>query len=298
MNSKQQIQPSTWSNEQPRVAYQAYHKVDIDSDWFAVYELPHQVYALYEPYHFQEVISFLILGSKKALLFDTGMGVVPIKPVIDQLTSQEVIVINSHSHFDHVGGNHEFSKVYCYAEQQAVERLSQGYTNEEVADQLAEYMFYHGYPTRFSPSSYRIWAKTPQTVQDGMVIDLGARYLKIIHTPGHSPDSIMLFDRHNGLLFTGDTFYPAALYAHFSGAVYGDSSLQIYLQTLEKLLPLLPHLESLYCSHNIPVVKPQKLQEARDAFASIIAGKATYKIVDTSYRKYQFDGFSVITQDR
>ena len=51
-----------------------YPKVDVNSDWYAVFELPCKIYAITEPYHFQEVISFLILGDKAAILLDTGMG--------------------------------------------------------------------------------------------------------------------------------------------------------------------------------------------------------------------------------
>jgi hypothetical protein len=42
--------------------------------WFKVYPLGDSVYAIYEPYNWQEMISYLIIGSEKALLFDTGMG--------------------------------------------------------------------------------------------------------------------------------------------------------------------------------------------------------------------------------
>ena len=41
----------------------------VESKWFKVYELPHNVFAIFEPYHFQEVISFLIIGNLTRLNF-------------------------------------------------------------------------------------------------------------------------------------------------------------------------------------------------------------------------------------
>ena len=77
---------------------------NLSDPWFAVYRLPGEVYALYEPHHFQDVISYLILGKERALLLDTGMGIGNIRAVAERLTKLPITVVNSHSHFDHVGG--------------------------------------------------------------------------------------------------------------------------------------------------------------------------------------------------
>ena len=90
---------------------------------------------------------------------------------------------------------------------------------------------------------------------------LGSRDLKVIHTPSHSEDSIMLFDEKNRILFTGDTFYKGALYAHFEGDFYGNSNIQTYYNTISELVKLIPRLNHLYCSHNEPVVNPEILSD-------------------------------------
>ena len=73
---------------------------DASTEWFQVYESQKGVYSIVEPYQFQMSISHLILGDERALLFDTGMGMAPIKPVIESLTDLPVTVLNSHTHFD------------------------------------------------------------------------------------------------------------------------------------------------------------------------------------------------------
>lgn len=71
--------------------------------WFEVYEPVPGVYAIYEPHQAEETISYLIVGDKQALLFDTGMGISDIKKTVRELTTRPIVVLNSHTHNDHVG---------------------------------------------------------------------------------------------------------------------------------------------------------------------------------------------------
>lgn len=80
-------------------------------NWFTVKKLKANIWGIAEFEHFEEVISYLIVGSKKALLFDTGMGIKNIREVVTQITKNEISVINSHQHYDHVGGNNLFSNI-------------------------------------------------------------------------------------------------------------------------------------------------------------------------------------------
>jgi mRNA-degrading endonuclease RelE of RelBE toxin-antitoxin system len=108
------VQSSNWWDALPRESWSQFEKVTVKEDWFEVYKLPGNVYAIYEPGQFQEVISFLILGDKKALLWDTGMGIGDIKSCVGELTNLPVFVVNSHSHMDHIGGNWQFDEIYIY----------------------------------------------------------------------------------------------------------------------------------------------------------------------------------------
>jgi len=87
-------------------------EIKTNSKWFKVYSVGENVLAIVEPYNFEEAISYLILGKNKALLFDTGIGVDSISLVVKQLTKLPIIVINSHSHYDHIGGNYEFNNIF------------------------------------------------------------------------------------------------------------------------------------------------------------------------------------------
>lgn len=46
------------------------------------------------------------------MLIDTGMGVDDIKKHIGTLSGKETVVLNTHHHFDHIGGNHQFDTIF------------------------------------------------------------------------------------------------------------------------------------------------------------------------------------------
>ena len=119
------VQPSQWWQVLPRPQWRELPRVQVKSDWFEVYQLLHQIFAIYEPHHFQEVMSFLVIGSTKAMLVDTGMGIKNIKAVVEELTDLPLVVVNTHTHFDHIGDNWRFDLVHVLDEPSAKERLSQ-----------------------------------------------------------------------------------------------------------------------------------------------------------------------------
>ena len=81
----------------------------------------------------------------------------------------------------------------------------------------------------------------------GSTVDLGGRKLELLHTPGHSPDSISLLDAEGQLLFAADFVYPGKLYAQIR-----NSDLRSYLDSAEALLPRLEESTSVFCAHGRP----------------------------------------------
>src|ERR1700733_10147331 len=101
-----------WCRQLPRPQYKNLERVPSSDPWFEVYKVAPGVFAIYEPHQFEEALSFLILGDKRAVLFDTGLGIGDIKRVVTSLTPLQVTVLNSHTHNDHVGDNWEFDEIY------------------------------------------------------------------------------------------------------------------------------------------------------------------------------------------
>jgi len=280
-----------WWDKLPRPAWGAYSKVEQDEDWFEVYRIDDEIYAIYEPGQFEEVISFLIVGSDFALLFDTGLGIGNIKNVVDQLTDLDVVVLNSHTHYDHIGGNHLFDTIYGTSLEYSKKR-SLGSPPESVAAFLQEGWVWKDLPDEFSVDEYQSHAfEIDKLVYEGDQIDIGGRVLEILFTPGHAPDSICLIDRENRLLFTGDTFYLAPLYTHLEG-----SSFDAYAETAGRLAGLASEIDRAITSHNVPVVSADYMTALGQAFAAIEAGTAGDVTISDGHRQYHFDGFSVIVK--
>lgn len=267
-----------------------------EDKWFKVYKLPYDIFAIFEPYHFQEVISYLIIGSEKALLLDTGMGIGGnIKKVVESLTKLPLVVVNTHSHFDHTGGDYLFDSVYLLDVPECITQLSQGYTLPADDENLS--LEAYSYPDElwFDPAKIEVRPCNVIPVSEGHIFDLGNRKLRVIATPGHSDDGLMLADDSNKVLFTGDTVYPAPLYAHLS-----QSNLETYRDTVYALAAQFSDY-TLMCSHNNPVWEGSALGEIAEAFDKVIADKQAAnnsgdlsQPVSAEPKQYQFGDFSII----
>jgi glyoxylase-like metal-dependent hydrolase (beta-lactamase superfamily II) len=263
-----QVAPD-WCRALPRPEYKTLESVPVSDSWFEVYKPAAGVFAIYEPHQAEETIGYLIIGEKRALLFDTGMGISDVKKVTAELTRLPIIVLNSHTHDDHVGGNWEFDTVYGmdtdFTRQNA--RGSREDAQAEITpDQLCGTL-----PKGFDAKSYqtRPW-KITKYIHDGERIDLGGRTIEVIATPGHTPDAISLFDRANGLLFTGDTYYPAPIWLFRP-----ETDLDAYARSIRRLAALAPQVKVVIGAHNIPFAKPEVLAHLVAAFDEVRAGKVT-----------------------
>ncbi|HLY99675.1 MAG TPA: MBL fold metallo-hydrolase [Candidatus Angelobacter sp.] len=274
-----------WCRNLPRSAYASLERVSVTSSWFEVYRIRPGVFAIYEPHQAEEVISYLILGSKKAILFDTGLGIANIKQVAESLTKLPLSVINSHTHNDHVGDNWRFSRIYGM--DTPFSRINAQGSREDAQAELEPSELCGNLPAGFDRKSYATRPfRITHTVRDGDELDLGGRILRIVATPGHTPDSIALFDVKNGLLFVGDTYYPGPIFLYRP-----ETDLNAYERSLEKIIALKARL--LLPAHNVPVADPADLLRVSAAMKQVRAGNIT-PVRNGSKWEYPFPGFSFL----
>lgn len=218
VNAEGAYQSHTLQNQLENMA-----RISTSDGWFEVIKLPNDVFAFHEPGHSEKVNSFLILGEKKDLLYDTGMGIASIKTAITEvrkaegLPERELMVLNSHAHLDHIGGNSEFEKIHVFEHEWTVRKLTEGIP--EGSELWVEY--YRALtpppnpPSGFSPETMSVNPISRENIRyihHGDVIDLGNRTFSVILSKSHTVDSLILYDAENKLLFTGDAFVPAAFY--------------------------------------------------------------------------------------
>jgi hydroxyacylglutathione hydrolase len=234
-------------------------------DYFAVQDLGEGTFAIGEPRYYQANYSYLIVGEKRALLFDAGSGTRNIHPVVASLTNLPVTVMPSHLHYDHLAGITAFDHVAL---------IDLPSTRAEIVN------------GRFSPSRYEFLGvfdglKPPsfvvsQWIKPGASLDLGGRSLTVLSTPGHTASSVSLFDSRTRRLFTGDFIYPTMLYAFLPGA-----SRTAYRDTAHRLLTSLPADTTLWAAHccrrdegyAAPWLTMDDLQDLDTALAKQVVGR-------------------------
>lgn len=277
-----------WCRALPRPEYKTLKRVPVTDPWFEVYQVVPQVFAIYEPHQAEETIAYLILGDKQALLFDTGMGISDIRKVTSELTRLPIIVLNSHTHDDHVGGNWQFETVYGMDTD--FTRTNAKGSRQDAQDELGPGMICGELPKGFDRESYatKPW-KISRFLHDRDQIDLGGRTLEIVFTPGHTPDAISLLDRAHGLLFSGDTYYPAPIWLFRP-----ETNLDDYVASVKRLAALAPHLKLVLGAHNIPFAQPSVLPTLVTAIETVRAGKVRGELQEDGKALYRSNGISFL----
>jgi hydroxyacylglutathione hydrolase len=202
-------------------------------DYYVVGDLGEGAYAIGEPRYGQCNFSYLIVGSQRALLFDTGPGIRDIGKVVKTLTSLPIVALPSHLHFDHVGNLRRFEDVALPDLPALHAQTSDGRFH------LGYYQFL-GFVEGFERPIFPVTRWIPP----GAEIDLGGRSLQLLSVPGHTPDSVVLLDRASNRLFAGDFIYPSDIYAFLPGANLGD-----YAASAQQVARALNDASTVYGGH-------------------------------------------------
>jgi glyoxylase-like metal-dependent hydrolase (beta-lactamase superfamily II) len=255
--------------------------------WFQIERLDDGIYAISEPFHVEEVRSHLVIGEERAMLIDTGMGVGDIRAVVGDLTNLPVTVVNSHAHWDHIGGNHRFDEIVIH--QAEAHKLPLGVGNERLRRAFAPEHLRRQPPEGFDIETFSIPPSVASLLlSGGERFDLGGRVVDVIHAPGHSPGGIVLFDQDRGQLLSTDVAYAGALYA------FGvDANLADYRSTLAMLAEMAPDLKAVYPSHNAASIAPALLPLMRDGLDAAISGRTPDERID-GLAQHKFGEFSIL----
>ena len=180
---------------------------------------------------------FLLQGEDKALLIDSGMQLHNARDIAQTLTSLPVELLNTHADMDHIGSNEQFDSFYMHPAEEANYRRS-------------------GKGGRMIP------------VQDGDLLDLGNRPLKIIHLPGHTPGSIAVLDISSRVLISGDP-----VQEHGRIFMFGDQrNMSDYIRSLEKLDHMTGEFDELWPSHGDLPIKPDVIGRLIDGSGKVMNG--------------------------
>ncbi len=182
-------------------------------DWWRVRAAGDGISHIDEPHilEFYRCNVWHVRGRDRDMLVDSGMGVVSLREWVPLVTERPLEAVASHTHFDHVGCHHEFPCRSCHGAEAHLLRAptrANTYADKYVTDDI----FTTLPPLPYQSSLYAV-ERAPATrlLWDGDRIDLGDRSFEVIHTPGHSPGGIALWEAATGVLISGDIVYDGPL---------------------------------------------------------------------------------------
>ncbi|WP_102108328.1 MBL fold metallo-hydrolase [Oceaniglobus roseus] len=202
-------------------------------DWYRIRRIDDAITLIDEPFiqEFYRCNVWHVRGSDRDMLVDSGMGVLSLRDWVPLVTERPLTAVASHTHFDHIGCHHEFEdravhrlEADILAHPTRAATLADPYVTDDIFDRLP--------PLPYSSETYaNRAAPATRLLEDGDTVDLGDRRFEGIHTPGHSPGGIALWEAATGILFSGDIVYDGPLIEdtyHADAADYHRSMVRLF----------------------------------------------------------------------
>ena len=189
---------------------------------------------------------FLLVGEEKAALIDSGVNCPDASDIAKKLTSKPLILLNTHGDGDHTSGTNGFANIYIHP---------LDYVGCEVKNR---------YPnTSMIP------------LNDGDIIDLGNRALKIIHIPGHTKGSVAFLDMANRVLYAGDSVQKGHIY------MFGMKRCpELFEKSLDKLIAIKSEYDCIYASHDSFMLSSDYVEKVKVAWEHVRSGEISYEMID------------------
>ena len=189
---------------------------------------------------------FLLEGEEKSVLIDSGVGSPDALKQAKSVTDKDIILLNTHGDVDHISGTASFNVIHMH---------ESDYNNCGIGD-------------KFSNTSLI-------KVEDGDVLDLGNRPLRIVHIPGHTFGSIAILDINERVLYSGDSVQKGHIF------LFGNHRApELYLDSLSKLVSLTSEYDYIYASHDEYKLSNEYSIKVKDAWEKVLSGHAKYEDAD------------------
>lgn len=249
---------------------------------------------------FKLVNAFLVEGTEKAALIDTGCGIGNLAQIVRELTQKPLIILMTHGHFDHDGGVKQFPGVPVYLHSadgqlmhQTVAMMQKMMGTADLNKMRSLYITTRG-PVRCPELDVNELLKlVPDEpcdpiydwlpMEDGMTFDLGERVLKVIHTPGHTPGEVSILDETSRTLFSGDTANVGIILMRQPGN--GTKLIEECNRTMGKLWTMEASYDRLGVGHDAVTVDKQIVKDYYDLTTGLLNGSIVGAYEETGFRK-------------
>lgn len=239
-----------------------YRKVNDNLYVVAEIHQPYPAWEINNPVHTQTMA--FVIGSQKAAIIDTGLGLTDLRKYLEQFTDLPIIVLNTHGHIDHVGANQLFDMSYIH---QADEK-SMLSANREGRVNSYPNMFLVGNTEMCEFAAKNMVLDKPfkySFIKDGDKIDLGGVEIEVVAFPGHSPGSVAFLDRRDGVAFTGDEIL-------FRIGLSNRTNVATYLKALENFAERSKGIDTIINGHQWEPMNRYDIEEERILATGILDG--------------------------
>ena len=227
-------------------------------NWFTVEPIDSDTFIISEYKHWEETHCYLLCGTKKALLIDTGLGIENIKKVVENLTALPVSVLTTHAHWDHIGGHKYFDDIAVHEAEKDWLFVKFPIPRQTVIEALTKVPC--PFPSGFNIEKYRIFQGFPKKLlHDKERIDIGGWVIEAIHTPGHSPGHCCFYEPKRKYLYSGDLIYSGCL-----DIFYPTTNPQQFRDSVKRIRAL--EINRLFPGHHSLKISPKIIERIGDAF--------------------------------
>jgi glyoxylase-like metal-dependent hydrolase (beta-lactamase superfamily II) len=161
---------------------------------------------------------YIVEGKDKALLIDTGTKCTKLDSIIRLITTKPLTVVVTHAHPDHAGNIRFFKEIWMHpADTILMGNNFRKYYNGKI-----------------------------NFIKDGDKFDLGETILEVKHTPGHTPGSIIVLDRANGICYSSDSYGAGQAWLQLKPHIPIKTFIQMCYM-MEKLMD--NGITKVYCGH-------------------------------------------------
>jgi glyoxylase-like metal-dependent hydrolase (beta-lactamase superfamily II) len=240
-------------------------------------------------------VIYLLVGTGRAALVDTGCGIGDLSSVAKQLTNLPITVINTHTHLDHLGSNYQFSDIMIFDHARSRHVSKHGATKDALMWELHNDkvvtppwpMSYDRAKVAMPPFNVSRW------LEHGDQLDIGGINLEVLHTPGEAPDHICLLDHSHRILFCGDILLAGSVWSHLDGGDVGE-----LLRSYELLYRRFGEFDYLMPSHNTPNQTKELLPIALAGAKEILSGGSKPTLGNDpwgrSYKRHDFGAIAIL----
>lgn len=224
---------------------------------------------------------YLVRGTAKSLLFDSGFGLTgTLRHFVEQLTNQPVVCVVGHGHPDHVGGAALFDTVYMNPKDEALLPVSLS-TERRMGD-----VFGHGCTDEDLKSYCEEHIVLPErleyfSVQNGDILELGGIKLTAYEIPGHTQGSIALYNQAEDYALISDAV------SHRTALVTLPAEKRVglltYRDSLANFLSAIRPSTALYWGHGNGEMEQDVLRDMHTACTEVLEGQTENDVQSVSH---------------